>query len=69
MAYYSVKHTRTGELFREEAVSKSWLKRNLTRHNGYEYCSFWSIVLVDSTEWNRMKRQGVSKVPFHYWSK
>lgn len=67
MTYYSVKHQQTGELFREEAVSKSWLKRNLTRFDGQEYCSFWTITEVDVNEWNRLKRHGVEPVPDKYW--
>lgn len=67
MAYYLVKHRQTGEQFREEAVSKNSLKRSLTRFNGVEYCSFWTITEVDLNEWNRLKRQGVEAVPNKYW--
>jgi hypothetical protein len=68
MAYYSVKHRQTGELFREEADSKTKLKKSLTRFNGHEYCSFWTINEIDVTEWNRLKKHGVTGVPNHYCS-
>ena len=63
MPYYRVEHRDTGKVWRIEARSKTQLRRQLSRFDGCEYCSFWNLTEVDSTEWNRLKRQGIEFVP------
>ena len=69
MPYYRAEHRDTRKVWRIEARSKTQLRRQLARFDGSEYRSFWNLTEVDSTEWNRLKRQGVDFVPYEMMSR